>query len=266
MRPSARAATGPSARRATDPPIRRASYRRGARSVALGAPHVQLPTASLSPCSPSCSVWSRRRAARCAGAAARSGRSCVSAASRRLSRLRAAGGDDPGAGRDLVGGAIRGSRAGARVRAQVRSSTRPCASRGTRDRDARPSRAARRGDRPGASCTVASTVAGIRSGRGDRVVRWRPRRDSWCRGACAARTGGARSVGRGWSDSPTRRAFAWSSEPPMQALLVDDVLTTGATLRACAAALRSGGAERVTGLTFARSGYTVGVGGPARRA
>jgi ComF family protein len=35
-------------------------------------------------------------------------------------------------------------------------------------------------------------------------------------------------------------------------LLVDDVMTTGATLDACARVLKSAGAERVYGLTFAR--------------
>jgi predicted amidophosphoribosyltransferase len=71
--------------------------------------------------------------------------------------------------------------------------------------------------------------------------------------ACLERRGSGRQVGR-------RRAERVGHPPrihacgvaPRSALLVDDVLTTGATLTACARALRAAGSSRVVAVTFAR--------------
>jgi predicted amidophosphoribosyltransferase len=99
-----------------------------------------------------------------------------------------------------------------------------------------------------------------RRGRGldqaDRLARALARRTGLPAHAALRRSGsGARQAGasRAARLAPGRLNVAAAGRAPARAVLVDDVHTTGATLRAGAAALRVAGAERVVCVTYARA-------------
>ena len=73
---------------------------------------------------------------------------------------------------------------------------------------------------------------------------------------CLVRTdGGGHQMGRARRDrlNAVATAVRPGADPPRGAVLVDDVVTTGATLGACAAAFRAAGAEPLGGLAYART-------------
>jgi ComF family protein len=79
-----------------------------------------------------------------------------------------------------------------------------------------------------------------------------PLADCLERGGPASRQTG-RSRQERIAGPPTSIGVRGGSLVPGRAVLVDDVVTTGSTLRACAAALRSGGSAEVRGMTYART-------------
>jgi predicted amidophosphoribosyltransferase len=71
--------------------------------------------------------------------------------------------------------------------------------------------------------------------------------------ACLVRRGGGRQLGRRRGERLARAPAIHPRAPvPASAVLLDDVLTTGATISAAAGALRAAGAVRVVAITFAR--------------
>lgn len=70
---------------------------------------------------------------------------------------------------------------------------------------------------------------------------------------CLARRGSGHQLGQRRAERIRHPPRIESIAPaPRSVLLIDDVLTTGATLTSCALALRGAGAQRIVALTFTR--------------
>ena len=116
--------------------------------------------------------------------------------------------------------------------------------------------------KPGVSAIVPVPMAGSRRRRrGYNQSALLAREIARCTGVPVAGRAIVRRAGPSQVEQPdeaarranVKDAFAAGREPAGESvLLVDDVMTTGATLDACAHVLKSAGAERVYGLTFAR--------------
>ena len=105
-------------------------------------------------------------------------------------------------------------------------------------------------------CPAARAPFGRGLDQADRLARALARRTGLPGQAALRRSGsGVRQVGasRAARLAPGRLNVVAAGPAPAEAVLVDDVHTTGATLRAGAAALRAAGAERVVCVTYARA-------------
>jgi predicted amidophosphoribosyltransferase len=112
---------------------------------------------------------------------------------------------------------------------------------------------------PGATFVPVPAHPGRRRARGydqaELLARALARRSGLPLRCILLRRGAARQVGASASvrRAPGRLAISARAAAPATALLVDDVHTTGATLEACAVALKCAGAARVVALTWART-------------